>query len=208
MKNSLLLTIRNGFLPYSVFTQAGCSFLFLLPEHHTDTFCHYPHDGLTYLPNKCYAMLFFPFYHHIWVMQTGCCTYTIQRFYAFLFENSIYHSDLLYNFFKKLSLCDKYVERWPIKVFFRQSKDELAFDRYQVCSSTGIRSWFYKHSIYRLPFRDPHDKMEGIREGFDEPYGGNVGFPSDGRGGFSECEPGAPADAEEGGEADPPPAAG
>ena len=31
--NSLLSIIRNGFLPYSVFTQAGCSFLFLLQEY-------------------------------------------------------------------------------------------------------------------------------------------------------------------------------
>ena len=37
-KNSLLWTIRNGFLPYSVFTKAGYSFLFLLQGCHTGIF--------------------------------------------------------------------------------------------------------------------------------------------------------------------------
>ena len=67
--------------------KAGCSFLFLLPECHTDTFGHYPHDGLTYLLNKCYALLFSQFSHHIRAMQNGCRTYTIQTLhlsYAFL----------------------------------------------------------------------------------------------------------------------------
>ena len=37
-------------------------------------------------------------------------------------------------------ISDIYVERWP--VFFRQSKDRLAFDRYQVRSSQGIRRYW------------------------------------------------------------------
>ena len=32
-------------------------------------------------------------------------------------------------------ILDKYVERWPVEVFFRQSKNMLAFDRYQIRSS-------------------------------------------------------------------------
>jgi len=28
-------------------------------------------------------------------------------------------------------ILDKYVEQWPVEVFFRQSKDKLVFDRYQ-----------------------------------------------------------------------------
>ena len=39
-------------------------------------------------------------------------------------------------------ILDRYVERWPIEVFFRQSKDKLAFDRYQVRSSKGIRRYW------------------------------------------------------------------
>jgi len=39
-------------------------------------------------------------------------------------------------------ILDKYVERWPVEVFFRQSKGKLAFDKYQVRSSEGIgRYW-------------------------------------------------------------------
>lgn len=39
-------------------------------------------------------------------------------------------------------ILDKYVERWPVEVFFRQSKDKLAFDRCQVRSSEGIRRYW------------------------------------------------------------------
>ncbi|MCI9335912.1 MAG: transposase [Lachnospiraceae bacterium] len=45
---------------------------------------------------------------------------------------------------------DKYVERWPIEVFFRQSKDKLAFDRYQVRSSKGIRRYWLLMSLVHL----------------------------------------------------------
>ncbi len=36
-------------------------------------------------------------------------------------------------------ILNKYLERRPIKIFFRQSKDRLAFDRYQIRSSKGIQ---------------------------------------------------------------------
>lgn len=45
--------------------------------------------------------------------------------------------------------------------------------------------------FYRLPFLSRRDKMEDIREGFDEPYGGDVGFPGDGGSRLSKCESGA-----------------
>lgn len=38
---------RDGFSPYSI-TQAGCSFLFLLPAYHKGTSCHLQHDVPTY----------------------------------------------------------------------------------------------------------------------------------------------------------------
>lgn len=47
-------------------------------------------------------------------------------------------------------ILDKYVERWPIEVFFRQSKDKLAFDRYQVRSSKGIRRYWLLMSLAHL----------------------------------------------------------
>ncbi len=47
-------------------------------------------------------------------------------------------------------ILDRYVERWPIEVFFRQSKDKLAFDKYQVRSSKGIRRYWLLMSLAHL----------------------------------------------------------
>ncbi len=47
-------------------------------------------------------------------------------------------------------ILDKYVEKWPVEVFFRQSKDKLAFDRYQVRSSKGIRRYWLLMSLAHL----------------------------------------------------------
>ena len=38
-------------------------------------------------------------------------------------------------------ILDKYADRWPVELFFRQSKDKLSFDRYQIRSSKGIRRY-------------------------------------------------------------------
>lgn len=47
-------------------------------------------------------------------------------------------------------ILDRYVERWPIEVFVRQSKDRLAFDRYQIRSSKGIRRYWLLTSLTHL----------------------------------------------------------
>lgn len=47
-------------------------------------------------------------------------------------------------------ILDKYVVRWPVEVFFCQSKDKLAFDRYQVRSSEGIRRYWLLMSLAHL----------------------------------------------------------
>ena len=39
------------------------------------------------------------------------------------------------------------IMRWPVEVFFRQSKGKLAFDRYQVRSSEGIRRYWLLMSL-------------------------------------------------------------
>jgi len=39
-------------------------------------------------------------------------------------------------------ILNKYLERWPIEVFFRQSKGRLAFDKYQIRSSKGIQRYW------------------------------------------------------------------
>ncbi len=47
-------------------------------------------------------------------------------------------------------ILDGYVERWPVEVFFRQSKNKLAFDKYQVRSSEGIRRYWLLMSLAHL----------------------------------------------------------
>lgn len=49
-----------------------------------------------------------------------------------------------------LSTCeilDAYVERWPVEIFFRQSKGKLAFNRYQIRSAQGIRRYWLLMSL-------------------------------------------------------------
>ena len=43
-----------------------------------------------------------------------------------------------------------YVERWQIEVFFRQAKQKLAMDKYQIRSSTGIRRYWLLMSLAHL----------------------------------------------------------
>ena len=47
-------------------------------------------------------------------------------------------------------ILDKYVGRWPVEVFFRQSKEKLAFDRYQVRSAKGIQRYWLLMSLAHL----------------------------------------------------------
>lgn len=53
-------------------------------------------------------------------------------------------------FLSTREILNKYVERWPIEVFFRQSKDKLSFSRYQVRSSKGIRRYWLLMSLAHL----------------------------------------------------------
>ena len=47
-------------------------------------------------------------------------------------------------------ILDGYVERRPVEVFFRQSKNKLTFDKYQVRSSEGIRRYWMLMSLAHL----------------------------------------------------------
>ena len=47
-------------------------------------------------------------------------------------------------------IVDKYVQRWPVEVFIRQSKEKLSFDRYQIRSSEGIRRYWLLMSFAHL----------------------------------------------------------
>jgi hypothetical protein len=47
-------------------------------------------------------------------------------------------------------ILDHYLARWSIEVFFRQAKQTLAFDRYQIRSSCGIRRFWLLMSMAHL----------------------------------------------------------
>jgi len=67
-------------------TQAGCSFLFLLPTNHINIFFHLHHVSLTSLLKKYYIWLTALFYHHILVMQNRHhigTTHILHPLYAF-----------------------------------------------------------------------------------------------------------------------------
>ena len=44
-------------------------------------------------------------------------------------------------------ILDYYVDRWSIEVFFRQSKNKLALDKYQVRSTKGIQRYWLLMSL-------------------------------------------------------------
>ena len=53
------------------------------------------------------------------------------------------------------SLCtekilDQYVKRWNVEVFFRQARQKLALDKYQIRSSTGIKRYWILMSLAHL----------------------------------------------------------
>ena len=47
-------------------------------------------------------------------------------------------------------ILDHYLARWSIEVFFRQAKQTLAFDRYQIRTSCGIRRFWLLMSMAHL----------------------------------------------------------
>lgn len=63
-------------------------------------------------------------------------------------------------------ILEKYVERWPIEVFFRQAKDKLAFDQYQMRSSKGIRRYWLLMSLAHLTACSGSGKPQSFEEGY------------------------------------------
>ncbi|MCI6422645.1 MAG: transposase, partial [Blautia sp.] len=48
-------------------------------------------------------------------------------------------------------ILDYYTRRWPIEVFFRQSKTKLALDKYQIRTQTGIeRYWLIMSLVHYM----------------------------------------------------------
>lgn len=68
-----------------------------------------------------------------------------------------------------LSTCEileRYVERWPVEVFFRQSKNQLALDRYQIRSSKGIRRYWLLMSLSHFIACTGSGKILSFEEGY------------------------------------------
>ena len=63
-------------------------------------------------------------------------------------------------------ILERYVERWPVEVFFRQSKDKLAFDRYQVRSSKGIRRYWLLMSLAHFTACTRSGELRSFEEGY------------------------------------------
>ena len=63
-------------------------------------------------------------------------------------------------------ILDRYTERWPVEVFFRQSKDKLAFGRYQLRSSKGIRRYWLLMSLAHLIACTGCGKTMSFEEGY------------------------------------------
>lgn len=60
----------------------------------------------------------------------------------------------------------KYIARWPVEVFFRQSKNVLAFDRYQIRSSKGIQRYWLIMSLAHLLCCTGTGKVEPFEKGY------------------------------------------
>ena len=59
-----------------------------------------------------------------------------------------------------------YVERWAIEVFFRQAKQKLALDKYQIRSSRGIHRYWLLMSLAHLVCCTGTGKIVSLHDGF------------------------------------------
>ena len=64
------------------------------------------------------------------------------------------------------AILDLYLERWPIEVFFRQAKQKLALDKYQIRSSRGIRRYWLLMSLAHFICCMGMGKPKSFQEGF------------------------------------------
>ena len=59
-----------------------------------------------------------------------------------------------------------YLERWNIEIFFRQAKQKLAFDKYQIRSSQGIKRFWLLMSLAHFICCTGSGKMLSFEDGF------------------------------------------
>lgn len=75
-------------------------------------------------------------------------------------------SALFYLIVPGCQILDKYLERRPIEVFFRQSKGRLAFDKYQIRSSKGIQRYWLLMSLAHFIACTGYGKAFSFEEGY------------------------------------------
>lgn len=63
-------------------------------------------------------------------------------------------------------ILDHYVVRWNIEVFFRNAKQKLAFDKYQIRSSTGIKRFWLIMSLAHFLCCVGTDKILSFEDGY------------------------------------------
>ncbi len=63
-------------------------------------------------------------------------------------------------------ILDRYVERWPVEVFFRQSKGRLAFEKYQIRSTKGIKRYWLLMSLAHFIACSGSGKIIPFGEGY------------------------------------------
>ena len=65
-----------------------------------------------------------------------------------------------------MDILNYYVERWPIEVFFRQAKQKLAFDKYQIRSTIGIQRLWLLLSVAHLMCCTGSEKAQTFEDGY------------------------------------------
>ena len=65
-----------------------------------------------------------------------------------------------------MEILEHYVVRWNVEVFFRNAKQKLAFDKYQIRSSTGIRRFWLIMSLAHFLCCAGTGQMLSFEEGY------------------------------------------
>ncbi len=60
----------------------------------------------------------------------------------------------------------RYTERWSIEVFFRQAKEKLAFDQYQIRTSQGIRRFWLLMSLAHFVACTGGEEIQAFEDGY------------------------------------------
>ena len=66
-----------------------------------------------------------------------------------------------------MEILEQYAKRWPIEVFFRQAKNKLALDKYQIRSAAGIKRFWLFMSLAHLMCCTGTGQLCSFEEGYD-----------------------------------------